>query len=104
MPIPGGKVYVTTELLVFAQSEAELAGVISHAVLSHSYQEMATPAKLSIFRQVPLVSTFARLALPQYSLGYERQANILGTRILSAAGYSANGLYTFMTRLAGLQG
>lgn len=60
--------------------------------------------KLSIFRQVPLVSTFARLALPQYSREYERQANILGTRILSAAGYSADGLYTFMTPLAELQG
>jgi tetratricopeptide (TPR) repeat protein len=107
---PGGKIIINKGLIADMQSEAELAGIIgheiSHAVLSHGYQKVATQAKLSALNRVPVIGTFLRFSnvILTNSREYERQADILGTRLLVAAGYSADGLHSVMSRLAEREG
>lgn len=102
----GGKIIINRGLIADMQSEAELAGIvgheISHAVLSHGYQRIATQAKLSALNRVPVIGTFLRFANVLQTNGreYERQSDILGTRLLVASGYSADGLHSVMSRMA----
>ena len=107
--LPGGKIFVNTGALMKTHSEAELAGLlaheISHAVLSHGFQ-MATNSNflssLASFIPIPeLANVAAGLAITGYSRQMERQADVLGTQILSTAGYAADGLHNLMVVLQG---
>lgn len=106
----GGLIFVHLGLLIDAQSEAELAGVIAHEIahveLSHGFLKVATFAKASIFRQFSLINTAFNILEPEfkYSRENERQADILGTRLLALAGYSADGLYNLLGRWAEYEG
>jgi predicted Zn-dependent protease len=105
--LPGGKVFINSGAILKTQSEAELAGLLahelSHAVLSHGFQ-MATNGNLinSIAGIIPVPEVggiAAGLAVTNYSRQMERQADILGTQMLSAAGYAADGLHNLMITL-----
>lgn len=105
--LPGGKIFVNAGAIMEAHSEAEMAGLlaheISHAVLSHGFQ-MVTNGNLinSIASMIPIPQVggiAAGLAFSSYSRQMERQADILGTQILAAAGYAADGLYNLMVTL-----
>ncbi len=105
--LPGGKIFINSGAILKAHSEAELAGLLahelSHAVLSHGFQ-MATSGNLitSIAGYLPLpevTGIAAGLVFSGYSRQMERQADILGTQLLSAAGYAADGLHNLMVTL-----
>jgi len=105
--LPGGKIFVNAGAILQTQSEAEIAGLlaheISHAVLSHGFQ-MVTNGNFinSIASIIPIPEVggiAAGLAFSSYSREMERQADILGTQILSAAGYAADGLHNLMVTL-----
>ena len=105
--LPGGKIFINAGAIMKTRSEAELAGLlgheISHAVLSHSFQ-MVTQGNLTnslaAFIPVPEIAGLAaNLAFSGYSREMERQADVLGTQILSAGDYAADGLYNLMTTL-----
>lgn len=102
--LPGGKVFVNAGAIVNSDSEAELAGLLAHelahAVLSHGFQ-MVTHGNLvsSIARSFPFGGTLTNLLVLDYSRDMERQADLLGTRILVAAGYAADGLRNLMVAL-----
>ena len=105
--LPGGKIFVNAGAILKANSEAEIAGLlaheISHAVLSHGFQ-MVTNGNLinSVASIIPIGQVggiAAGLAASSYSRSMERQADILGTQILSAAGYAADGLHNLMVTL-----
>lgn len=114
--LPGGKIFLHTGMLELIDSEAELAGVmaheIAHSVLSHSYQKIGEAALTNTGRN--LISNFAgkevgsiasvgeKLLNQSFSRDKEKQADILGLRVLDAAGYSADGLYNVMAKLAQL--
>jgi Zn-dependent protease with chaperone function len=116
--LPGGKIFFHTGMLELMDSEAELAGVlaheIAHSVLSHSYKgigESALTNTASSFlstmvgEEVGTVAKVGELLLSQkFSRGKEKQADILGLRVLDAAGYSADGLYNVMAKLKKLSG
>jgi predicted Zn-dependent protease len=107
--LPGGKVFINSGLLEVMGSEAELAGILSHelahTVLSHSYQKMATKAALEETANViPLVSVFNEFIVPENSQGFERQSDIVGTRVLSKSGYAADGLHSVMMIFKQLEG
>jgi tetratricopeptide (TPR) repeat protein len=102
--LPGGKVFVNTGAILNTNSEAELAGIlaheISHAALSHGFRRVAQSNFLSTLGNVvPFVNLFSEIVTTQYSRDNERQADILGTRVLSASGYAADGLRNFMATL-----
>ena len=80
-----------------------MAHEISHAVLSHGFQ-MVTNGNLinSIASIIPVGQVggiAAGLISSSYSRSMERQADILGTQLLSAAGYAADGLHNLMVTL-----
>jgi predicted Zn-dependent protease len=102
--LPGGKVFVNAGAIAKANSEAELAGLLahelSHAVLSHGFQ-MATSGSFTanVFQFVPLGGLATDLIVLGYSRKMERQADTLGTRMLAASGYAADGLRNLMVTL-----
>lgn len=99
--LPGGKVFVNAGAIAKTKSEAELAGLLSHelahAVLSHGFQLVSNGSLLAdLSRFVPYAGYAANLVVLNYSRDMEREADELGTRILSAAGYPADGLHNLM--------
>ncbi|NEO28077.1 MAG: M48 family metalloprotease, partial [Kamptonema sp. SIO4C4] len=103
--LPGGKIFVNAGAILKTNSEAEFAGLlaheISHAVLSHGFQ-LVTQGQLtaSVVQFVPYVGGLATNVLVfSYSRDMERQADHLGTRILSASGYASDGMRNLMETL-----
>ena len=116
--LPGGKIFFHTGMLQLMDSEAELAGVlaheIAHSVLSHSYKRLGESALTATAtniissvagREVGIAARIGDgLLSRKFSRGKEKQSDILGLRVLDAAGYSADGLYNVMAKLKQLQG
>jgi Zn-dependent protease with chaperone function len=116
--LPGGKIFFHTGILDLMDSEAELAGVlaheIAHSVLSHSYKQIGESALTGtasnlissvLGSEAGAVSNVGGLLLSQkFSRDKEKQSDILGLRVLDAAGYSADGLYNVMAKLKKVSG
>ncbi len=103
--LPGGKIFVHAGAIMETDSEAELAGLLAHEVahadLSHGFQ-LVTRANLTsnVFQYIPYVgSTAGRLIVLNYSRNMERQADIFGTKVLTAADYAADGVRNLMVKL-----
>jgi predicted Zn-dependent protease len=102
--LPGGKVFINAGAIIKAKSEAELAGLIghelSHVVLSHGFQ-LVTEGNLisNVTQYLPLGGTIGQLFALSYSRDMERQADTLGTRLIVAGGYAADGLRNLMMTL-----
>ncbi|MBW4601226.1 MAG: M48 family metalloprotease [Calothrix sp. FI2-JRJ7] len=102
--LPGGKVFINAGAIEKAKSEAELAGLIghelAHVVLSHGFQ-LVTQGNLisNITQYLPLGGTVGQLFGLSYSRDMERQADVLGTRLLVTTGYAADGLRNLMVTL-----
>jgi predicted Zn-dependent protease len=108
--LPGGKVFVNTGLLLAVNSEAEFAGVmaheVAHAALSHGFEKM-TRANLfsNLSAVIPLGDIVSTLITLDYGRQQERQADIVGTRVLATAGYAADGAHnSFVAMKAQEQG
>jgi len=118
--LPGGYVYISRGLIALAENEAELAGVIGHeighVVARHSAQRysqaMAANIGLTIVgiigavAGVPgdvnnLLSAGANAVLKGYSREQELEADKLGVRYLSRAGYDPDSMRSFFEKMAG---
>lgn len=103
--LPGGKIFIHTGAIQKTETEAELAGLLAHelahAVLSHGFQ-LVTQGNLTsnVAQFIPYGGTAANLLVLNYSRGMEREADVMGTRILSASGYAADGVRNLMATLA----
>jgi len=102
--LPGGKIFINAGAIAKARSEAELAGLIAHelahAVLSHGFQRLAEATLVgNVARFVPFGGTIGTLLVLDYSRDQERQADVMGTRILVSAGYAADGLRNLMATI-----
>ena len=116
--LPGGKIFFHTGMLQLMDSEAEFAGVMSHeiahSVLSHGYKKLGESAIASTGTDLISglfgsdgkkgVEIGAVLLNQKFSRDKEKQADVLGIRVLAAAGYSADGLYNVMAKLNQLDG
>jgi predicted Zn-dependent protease len=103
--LPGGKVFVNAGAILDTDTEAEFAGLlaheISHAVLSHGFQ-MVTRGNLvaSLTQYIPIAPDLVtNLVVSGYSRTMERQADIVGTQLLAASGYAADGMHGLMVAL-----
>ncbi|MEO0406672.1 MAG: M48 family metalloprotease [Cyanobacteria bacterium P01_A01_bin.135] len=102
--LPGGKIFINAGAILSTETTAELAGLVthelSHAILSHGFQ-MMTGGNLvaNVLRSVPYGGIATNLAVLDYSRDMERQADQLGTRILSASPYAADGMARLMATL-----
>lgn len=121
--MPGGKVGVHTGLLLAAQNESELAGVIAHeiahvtqdhiarmvAAQSQSYWPTMAALALALLasRSNPNVASAAIASAQAYSIqsqlnysrDYEREADRLGYEMLTRAGFDPRGMSGFFNRL-----
>jgi predicted Zn-dependent protease len=111
--LPGGFVYISRGLMVLAEDEAELAGVIGHeighVVARHSAQRQsrALLAQLGAGllgaavggEAAQLAGGVAGLYLQGYSRDQELEADMLGIRYLQRAGYDGNAMATFLEKM-----
>lgn len=103
--LPGGKIFINGGAILKSNSEAELAGLIAHelahAVLSHGFQIATESAEAGgLTRLIPYVGgLFTSVVVADYSREMERQADVLGTRLLASANYAADGLRNLMVTL-----
>ena len=112
--LPGGFIYFYSGLLLFAENEAEVAGVlaheIGHVVGRHSANQLATRFGLQLLAAIALGENPALLAeltadileaggMARFSRDDERQADRYGVAYTIAAGFDPRGIITFFTKL-----
>jgi beta-barrel assembly-enhancing protease len=116
--LPGGFFYVNSGLILRAQEESELAGVmaheISHVVARHGTKN-ATKGEMMQLATIPLIllgpAGWAgyglyeglNIAIPltylKFSRDAEREADFLGLQYMYKAGYDPNSFVTFFERI-----
>lgn len=116
--LPGGFFYVNSGLILRAQEESELAGVmaheISHVTARHGTRQ-ATKGEIAQIASIPLLifgpvgwAGYAlyeglNIAIPlsflKFSRDNEREADYLGLQYMYKAGYDPNSYITFFERI-----
>ena len=116
MALPGGYLYVNTGLILAADDEAELAGVmaheIAHVALRHATRTQSWANIVQILT-IPvvvmggpagvIVPQVARVAVPmtllKFSRGFETEADYFGLQYMYKAGYDPNGLVSLFEKI-----
>lgn len=96
--LPGGFIYVSRGLLMLANSEDQLAGVLGHEIIHVARRHAA--ARQSVVQGIPgpfLLFSGARIAA--YSRDQEREADRLGQELAARAGYDPAALGEFLNNL-----
>lgn len=111
--LPGGFIYVTRGLIALADNEAQLAGVLAHEIghvtARHAAQRYSW-ASVAQLGGMLLRATDAKgfgeafdlggkIFLSSYSRDQEFEADTLGIRYLSKAGYDPTGVPRFLAKL-----
>ena len=116
--IPGGFFYINTGLILAADEEAELAGVmaheIAHVTARHATRQM-TKSQLINWAMIPLLifgpggwagygvyqglSFGLPITMLKFSRNYEREADYYGLQYMYAAGYDPTAFVTFFEKL-----
>ena len=112
--LPGGYVYVTRGLLALADNEAEVAGVLAHEIAhitarhGSKRQSKGTLAGLGLTilgaatdnpALVNLGRVGAQAVLSSYSRKEEHEADEIGVRYLSRAGFEPRAMSSFLVKL-----
>ncbi len=120
--LPGGFFYVNSGLILAADEEAELAGVMAHEtahVCAHHAAREMTRMNYAQLGSIPLIMMTgyswtgygiyeaSQLAIPiaflQFSRDFEAQADYLGVQYMYRAGYDPQALITFFEKVQALE-
>ena len=118
--LPGGFFYVNSGLILAADNEAELAGVMAHEIAHVAACHVArqnTRGQLMNLASIPLIfvgggigyaaQELAGLALPmtflKFSRGFEVQADYLGVEYLYKSGYDPQAFTAFFEKVQALE-
>jgi predicted Zn-dependent protease len=119
--VPGGYVYITRQLMGIMNDEAELAFVVGHETghiaANHAQARRSAATNSSIWSVLGAVlgavvgdnifgsmisqsaQRFSKLRLLSFTRSQEYQADVLGIRYITAAGYDPNGSATMLAQL-----
>ncbi|PYP84844.1 MAG: peptidase M48 [Candidatus Angelobacter sp. Gp1-AA117] len=114
--LPGGFFYVNSGLILAADEEAELAGVMAHEiahVAARHYTRQATRGQLANLLTIPLIFVgggagyaarqLAGIGLPMtflhFSRSFEAEADFYGLQYMYKAGYDPNAFVAFFEKL-----
>jgi predicted Zn-dependent protease len=118
--LPGGYLYVNTGLILAAEDEAELAGVMSHEIAHvaarHATRQM-TRATMFDLASLPLIfvgggvgaaiqstmSFVKPLGMTKFTRSFETEADYLGVQYLYKAGYDPQSLVSFFERVSAME-
>ncbi len=121
--LPGGQVFITDGLLSLLKTDGELAGVLAHetghVVARHGAQQIAqsnltdgligavavaasNPNDPNGASATQIAQVVGQLVNLKYSRGDESQADTLGVRLMSQAGYDPNAMVQVQQILEGL--
>jgi beta-barrel assembly-enhancing protease len=120
MALPGGFFYVNSGLILAADEEAELAGVMAHEtahVCAHHAAREMTRANYAQLGTIPLIFIggwtgygiyeAANIAIPvtflEFSREFEAQADYLGIQYMYRAGYDPQAFITFFEKIQDLE-
>jgi hypothetical protein len=122
MALPGGFFYVNSGLILAADEEAELAGVMAHEtahVCAHHAAREMTRLNYAEIGMIPLeimlpydwtgygIYEAVQLAIPitflQFSRDFEAQADYLGVQYMYRAGYDPQAFITFFEKVQALE-
>lgn len=118
--LPGGFFFVDSGLILAADNEAELAGVMSHEIAHVAACHAArqnTRGQLMNFASIPLIfvgggigyaaQNLAGLALPlgflKFARGFESEADYLGLEYMYKAGYDPQAFTAFFEKVKTLE-
>jgi predicted Zn-dependent protease len=118
--LPGGFVFVHTGLLLKADNEAEVAGVIAHElahVAARHGTRQASRGQIANLASMPLIflggwggyaaRQAAGLAAPltflKYSRNFKREAELLGLQYIYKAGYDPAAMVDFFEKLEAME-
>jgi predicted Zn-dependent protease len=118
--LPGGFFFVNTGLMLRADNEAELAGVMGHElaqIAARHGTRQATRGQIINFATIPLlfVGGWTGYAIRQglgfaiplqflsFSRGFEKEADILGIQYMYKAGYDPTSYVTFFEKMQALE-
>jgi len=118
--LPGGFFFVNSGLILKADTEAELAGVMAHEiahVAARHGTRQATRGELAQIMTIPLyvmggwtgyaIRQGMGLAIPmgflQFSRGFEREADYLGLQYLYKSGYDPTAFVDFFEKIQSLE-
>jgi predicted Zn-dependent protease len=112
--LPGGYVYLSRGLLALASNEAEMAGVLAHElghVNARHTAERLSRAQMAQFgllagalfglpqQAMQVGQSLALLSIQSFSREQEFEADTLGIRYMSRAGYDPDAMVTFLSTL-----
>ena len=120
MALPGGFFYVNSGLILAADEEAEMAGVMAHEIAHVSachYGREMTRAQLLQMASIPLIFIggaigygayeASGLAIPmtflKFSRNFEAQADYLGVQYMYRAGYDPSAFVSFFEKIQAME-
>jgi predicted Zn-dependent protease len=118
--LPGGFFFVNTGLILSADNEAELAGVMAHEtahVCARHGTRQATKAELANYMSIPLIfmggwagygirqaaGFLVPMSLLKFSRSYESEADMLGLQYMYKTGYDPGSFVDFFEKIQALE-